>query len=105
MKSLIAAAFASAMLLAGASASQAMPIAPAAPEGGLLTLVAQGCGPGFHRAPRGFCVRNGFGPVVVAPRPRPVIVAPVRPPVVVRPGRVCPRGFFLTQRGVCRPIR
>ncbi len=48
-----------------------------------ITLVAQGCGPGWHR--------NAYG-----------VCRPNRPPVVVAP-RVCPRGYFLSARGVCVP--
>jgi hypothetical protein len=64
--------------------SQAMTIAPlsgAAPE---ITLVAGGCGVGFHRGPYGGCVRNA-GVVVGAP----AVVAPV-PGVVV-----APRTYFM----------
>ncbi len=72
--------------------AQAMParLAGAAPAvSHPLTLVAQGCGPGFRLTPRGVCRPIG-GPVVVG---RPVVVA--RPAVVVRPGcgvRVGPIG-------------
>lgn len=34
---------------------QAMPAAPAQPGPGEITLVAQGCGPGYHRGPYGAC--------------------------------------------------
>jgi hypothetical protein len=55
----------------------AMPIAPASPgvSAPELTLVAGGCGPGFHRGPYGGC-RPNRGPIVVVPR-------------------ACPRGFHL----------
>jgi hypothetical protein len=46
-----------------------------------IILVAQGCGPGWHRNTYGVCRPN-------------------RPPVVVAP-RVCPRGYYLSGRGVC----
>jgi hypothetical protein len=56
MKMLVASAFAVGLGLMAASASQAMPIyqggKPATSE---VTRVAQGCGPGFHRGPRGAC--------------------------------------------------
>jgi hypothetical protein len=68
--------FASAIVLLGLAAGpvQAMPIAPlsgAAPD---ITLVAGGCGVGFHRGPYGGCVRNGAAVVVGAPAA--VVVAP-----------------------------
>ncbi len=85
--------YASAIALLGLAAVpvQAMPIAPlsgAAPE---ITLVAGGCGWGFHRGPYGGCVRNGV--VAVAPGVvvgAPAVVAPVAP-VVVAPA---PRAYF-----------
>jgi hypothetical protein len=41
---------------------------PAVPDtGSSVTLVAGGCGAGFHRGPNGGCRRNGGGAVVVAP--------------------------------------
>jgi hypothetical protein len=41
---------------------------PAMPDtGSNVTLVAGGCGAGFHRGPNGGCRRNGGGAVVVAP--------------------------------------
>jgi hypothetical protein len=54
-----------------------------------VTLVAGGCGIGFHRGPYGGCQPNGVvvGPLVVAP---PVVVAPA---VVVAPPIVCGIGF------------
>jgi len=50
-----------------------------------VTLVAGGCGIGFHRGPYGGCQPNG--PVVVAPVV-PLVVAPV-----VAPAVVCGVGF------------
>ena len=44
----------------------AMEIAPLPDLGSNVTLVAGGCGAGFHRGPNGGCRRNG-GEVVVAP--------------------------------------
>jgi hypothetical protein len=76
-----------------ALSAQAMPLSSldsraAGPE---VTLVAGGCGPGFHRGPLGACVANG---VVIVP---PVVVAPavvVAPPVVIAPAPVvCGVGF------------
>ena len=59
--SLFTAAIAAPMLFAGAAA-QAMPavagVAPADASG--ITLVAGGCGPGFHRGAFGRC-RSNFG--------------------------------------------
>jgi hypothetical protein len=55
----------------------------AAPE---VTLVAGGCGIGFHRGPYGGCQPNGA--VVIAPVP--LVVAP---PVVIAPPVVCGVGF------------
>ena len=52
-----------------------------------VTLVAGGCGIGFHRGPYGGCRRNR--PVVVVPR-APVVVAP---PLIVAPPVVCGAGF------------
>lgn len=41
--------------LAAVSASQAMPVAPIAPSQPEVIQVAQGCGPGMHRGPAGYC--------------------------------------------------
>ncbi len=50
----------------------------------LVTTVAGGCGPGFHRGPYGGCRPNG-GPII---------------------GRACPRGFHLGPYGRrCVPNR
>ena len=65
--------------------AQAMPAAgaPDVAAAPAVTLVAGGCGLGFHRGPFGGCRPNG-GPVVVARR--------------------CPRGFHLGPFGrACRP--
>ena len=78
MRSLIAAAIIS---LGALSVAQAMPVAPA-PADGLTTLVAQGCGPGFHRGPAGRC-RPNIGPII----------------------RPCPPGFHRGPLGRCRPNR
>ena len=55
-----------------------------------VTLVAGGCGIGFHRGPYGRCRPNG--PVIVAPV-APVVVAPPVAPLVVAPPVVCGVGF------------
>jgi hypothetical protein len=60
---------AGAMALLGLAAvpAYAMDI-PAMPDtGSNVTLVAGGCGAGFHRGPNGGCRPNGGGAVVVAP--------------------------------------
>jgi len=40
---------------------QAMPIAPLSGVESNVTLVAGGCGAGFHRGPNGGCRPNGYG--------------------------------------------
>ncbi len=72
--------YASAVALLGLAAGpvQAMPIAPLSGASPDITLVAGGCGVGFHRGPYGGCLRNGVvvgapgvvvgAPAVVAPR-------------------------------------
>jgi hypothetical protein len=95
-------AVAGAVLLAcGSLAAQALPAAAvqAGPEGGGVTLVAEGCGISFHRALNGLCYRNEER-IVVAPGP--VVVEP--PVVVLEPGRVCPLGTHLgPHRRECWP--
>lgn len=68
--------YASAIALLGLAAPpvQAMPIAPLSGGAPDITLVAGGCGAGFHRGPNGGCRPNG-GPVVVG---RPVVVGAPR---------------------------
>jgi hypothetical protein len=79
-----------------AFSAQAMPFSAPGAQQSDATLVAGGCGPGFHRGPFNGCVANGpvvIGPaVVIAP---PVVVAPaiVAPGVVVAPAVVCGAGF------------
>jgi hypothetical protein len=70
-----------------ALSAQALPVSPSKPSvvEGIVTLGAQGCGPGMYRGPMGRCRPGG---VVVAPRPA-VVVAPRA--AVVGP-RACPRG-------------
>jgi hypothetical protein len=54
--------FAGAIGLFGLAASvQAMQIAPLPASGPDVTLVAGGCGIGFHRGPYGGCRPNGYG--------------------------------------------
>lgn len=76
MKALLAAAFA----LAVVSASQAMPINAPPHQGSDVIQVAGGCGPGWHRGPRGGCRRNWARPWLHA----------------------CPRGYHVGPRGGCR---
>ena len=76
---LIAVAFVACIGLAGMSASQAMTAASLAPSSD-VTLVAGGCGPGWHRGPRGGCLRNYAHPAAHA----------------------CPRGYHLGPGGRCR---
>ncbi len=83
MKLLIAATFL-ASVFAGSGFANAMPLAPAGQAAGAdIIQVAGGCGPGFHRGPRGGCLPN----VVV------------RGPVMRR----CPPGL-MWRYGRCRPI-
>jgi hypothetical protein len=71
--------------------AQALPGALSPSENGApaLTLIAGGCGIGFHRGPYGGCRVNG-GPAVV--------VVPPAPAVIVAP-RACPLGFHLGPYG------
>ncbi|MGJ4996889.1 GCG_CRPN prefix-to-repeats domain-containing protein [Bradyrhizobium sp. HKCCYLS3077] len=61
MKILAASAIVIGLGLFGVSAAQAVPLAPVSPallqgpSGLEIIQVAQGCGPGFHRGPRGAC--------------------------------------------------
>lgn len=102
MQMKFASAAAAAMLGAVVSFNaQALPVSPS-PSGQaepLVTLVAGGCGPGFHRGPYGHCRANEA--VVVVPGAA-VVVEPVAP-VVVAPV-ICPPGTHLGPRGrACRP--
>jgi hypothetical protein len=91
LASVFSGAFAGAVLLAWGFAAQAVPAAALA-DGGGVTLVADGCGLGFHRGPEGFCHRNEER-IVVAPGV-----------VVLEPGRVCPPGMHLgPHRRECWP--
>lgn len=70
MRTTIFAGLGAGLLLAGSAiGAQAMPLAPgAAGAAPLVEHVAQGCGPGFGRGPRGFCRPMG-GPRFYSPRP------------------------------------
>src|SRR5262245_7107143 len=78
--------------------AQAFPLVPspssdAAPA---ATVVARGCGRGWHRGPVGG--RRPNARVVVVPS-APVVVAPAVAPVVVAPAVVCPPGYHPGPRG------
>ncbi|MDR3468115.1 MAG: hypothetical protein P4M07_19450 [Xanthobacteraceae bacterium] len=80
-------------LIAGASAAQAMPLAPARNAAALPVIqVAGGCGPGSYRGPSGGCRTVRGAAVVVGPGP--VVAGP----------RVCSPGFVIGRYGRCRPI-
>ena len=79
MNRLIAIGFVTGALL-GASAAQAMPLAPLAPAPADVIAVAGGCGPGWHRGPYGGCRRNYARPWLHA----------------------CPRGWYPGPFGRCR---
>jgi hypothetical protein len=81
MNKLVAFAFVAALGFTALSAAQAMPIVPpASPAEGIVLPVAGGCGPGFHRGPRGGCLRNYARPALHA----------------------CPRGYHVGPGGRCR---
>ena len=82
MRSLSMSAAAAFGVICFAASVQAMPASVPTASGVSPTLVAEGCGRGFHRIPTGRCVPDG----VVAPR------------------RECPRGMHLGPEGrECRP--
>ena len=62
------------------SSAQAMPVSKIAAESGLVTQVAGGCGPGWHRGPYGGCRKNYANPAA----------------------HPCPRGYYLGRFGRCR---
>jgi hypothetical protein len=66
MRNLVVAFAAGVAISVVSLAAQAMPVGAPAPQtsSGDITLVAGGCGPGFHRGPYGGCRPNG-GPVLV----------------------------------------
>ena len=67
--------------------AQALPFSPAPNQeaGSMVTLVAGGCGIGFHRGPYGSRIRNGvYAPVVVVPHG-------------------CPYGYHYGAYGRCYP--
>lgn len=89
MKTILAAAV---FAIAGLGAANAMPVVPlGAADTAEVIQIAQGCGRGYARGPRGGC------------RPMGVVVVRRSPVVVVRPGRVCGPGFAW-RAGRCRPF-
>ncbi|MBV8838622.1 MAG: hypothetical protein JO000_18965 [Alphaproteobacteria bacterium] len=79
MKKLAAFAFLAGIGLLAAPSVQALPLAPLAQDGA-VTLVAGGCGEGWHRGPFGGCRRNWANPGEHA----------------------CPRGYHIGPGGRCR---
>lgn len=81
MRKIFAVAFVASLGVLTAVSSQAMPVAgiDQAPLS-MVTTVAGGCGPGFHRGPRGGCLRNYAYPRAHA----------------------CPRGYHIGPGGRCR---
>jgi hypothetical protein len=78
MNRLIATAFVFGLM---AGCAHAMPLAPLAPAiNSDMIEVAGGCGPGWHRGPRGGCRRNYANPAAHA----------------------CPRGWYPGRYGRCR---
>ena len=71
MRTILAAGALAAMVTFGLPLSaQALPAAaPGLPTASDVTLVAQGCGPGFHRGPYGGCRPNRWGGRHWGPRP------------------------------------
>jgi hypothetical protein len=94
MRTLISSAVAGLLVSMASFNAFALPAAPLEAGQGSpdVTLVAEGCGWGFHRVPGVGCVRNAGGPgvvvaapaVVAAPLPGVVVTAPA--PVVVERG-------------------
>ncbi len=79
MQRLIAAAFLAATLI-GASAANAMPLVPIAPDNPEIIKVAGGCEPGFHRGPYGGRLQTYANPDADA----------------------CPGGYHIGPNGGCR---
>jgi hypothetical protein len=81
MKKIFAAALFAATVAGFGAANAAMPMAPmSAADTAEVIQVAQGCGPGYARGPRGFCRPMRMGPP---------------------PGRFCPPGMFRNPYGRC----
>ena len=68
-----------ALTIAATGSSLALPVAPLTGNSDVIQ-VAGGCGPGYHRGPRGGCLRNFARPALHA----------------------CPRGYHLGPGGRCR---
>ena len=80
MKKMFAAALVAATMGSISAASAAMQMAPlSTADTAAVIQVAQGCGPGFARGPRGFCRPMRMGP----------------------PRRFCPPGMFRNPYGRC----
>lgn len=97
MRTTIFAGLGAAMLLAGSAiGAQAMPLGTStAGPAPLVEHVAQGCGPGFARGPRGFCRPMG-GPRGYGQRsygPRPFYGRPAYGPGGYGPGGYGPGGY------------
>jgi hypothetical protein len=80
-----------------AVAAQAMPFDRNQTQESIVTLVAGGCGAGFHRGPNGGCRPNAGGSAVVV-APGAVVVAPGAPCGGRGRHRVC------NAMGVCRMV-
>lgn len=87
-KTITLAAAAAALFAALPLSAEAMPVAPATSAEAGITLVAGGCGPGFHRGPLLGCRPNRF---VGRPFVRPLLRRPVicRRVLLPLPHRVC----------------
>ena len=82
MRQIVTTAAAVLAVLGSGVAVQAMPLGRVGGPALTPTLIAEGCGPGFHRGPEGRC----------------------RPNEMMAPRRACPRGTHLGPEGrECRP--
>lgn len=100
-------AAAAAMLMSVPFAAQAFPVATSPVPGteAPVTLVAGGCGIGFHRGPWLGCRPNGFvvrRPAVIVRRPAVIVRRPAF--VVRRPAFVLRRPAFVVRRPACRIV-
>ncbi|RYB02444.1 GCG_CRPN prefix-to-repeats domain-containing protein [Lichenibacterium ramalinae] len=92
LKTIRLAAAAAVIIAALPLSAEAFPVATApvaGPDAG-VTLVAGGCGPGFHRGPLLGCRPNGFRRPFVRPLVRPFVRRPFcRTVLLPLPHRVC----------------